>query len=128
LALLKIAMNLVALKMLIGDRLKYIGLVAGVAFAALLITQQASIFMGFSDQIGVWIRGTAVGDLWVFDNQVQFDNDFKPMREGELYRIRGIEGVAWAVPMYKNYLQARLPDGTRVLCRVIGLDDATLAG
>ena len=31
-------MNFVALKMLVGDRLKYIALVAGIAFAALLIT------------------------------------------------------------------------------------------
>ena len=39
-------MNFVALKMLVGDRLKYISLVAGIAFAALLVTQQASIFTG----------------------------------------------------------------------------------
>ena len=43
-------MNLIALKMLTGDRLKYISLVAGIAFAALLVTQQASIFTGYSRQ------------------------------------------------------------------------------
>ena len=32
-----------AVKMLVGDRLKYLGLVLGLAFASLLITQQASI-------------------------------------------------------------------------------------
>jgi hypothetical protein len=37
----------VALKMLTGDRLKYFGLIAGIAFAALLIAQQASILAGF---------------------------------------------------------------------------------
>src|SRR5438445_85915 len=36
----------VALKMLTGDRAKYLGSVAGVTFAALLIAQQASIFCG----------------------------------------------------------------------------------
>jgi putative ABC transport system permease protein len=30
--------------------------------------------------------------------------------------------------MFKNYLKVRLPDGTLVQARVIGLDDATLAG
>ncbi len=40
-------MNLIALKMLVGDRLKYVSLVAGIAFAALLVTQQSSIFTGF---------------------------------------------------------------------------------
>src|SRR5687767_494787 len=114
--------------MLIGDKLKYLALVAGVAFAALLITQQASIFNGYSLQIGAWIRDTAVADLWVMDDQVQFDNDFIPMSDTALQRVRGIDGVKWAVPMYKNYLRVRLPDGTVVLSRVIGLDDATLTG
>ena len=121
-------MNFVALKMLVGDKLKYIALVAGVAFAALLITQQASIFNGFSLQIGAWIRDTAVADLWVMDDQVMFDNDFKPMSDTALQRVRGIDGVKWAVPMYKNYLRVRLPDGTMVLSRIIGIDDATLTG
>jgi len=120
--------NLVALKMLVGDKLKYIALVAGVAFAALLITQQASIFNGFSLQIGAWIRDTAVADLWVMDDQVMFDNDFKPMSDTALQKVRGVDGVKWAVPMYKNYLRVRLPDGSMVLSRVIGLDDATLTG
>src|SRR5688572_2620094 len=121
-------MNFLALKMLVGDKLKYIALVAGIAFAALLITQQASIFAGFSLQIGTWIRHTGPADVWVMDDQVEFDNDFKPMSDTALQRVRGIDGVKWAVPMYKNYLRVRLPDGTKVLSRVIGLDDATLTG
>jgi putative ABC transport system permease protein len=121
-------MNFVAIKMLMGDKLKYISLVAGIAFASLLITQQGSIFSGYAEQIGVWIRSSSAADLWVMDSQVEFDNDFKPMRDTALQRVRGIEGVEWAVPMYKNYLQAQLPDGTRVLTRVVGLDDATLLG
>ena len=50
-------MNFVALKMLVGDRLKYLALIAGVSFAALLITQQASIFAGYTLRTGSWIRG-----------------------------------------------------------------------
>jgi putative ABC transport system permease protein len=120
--------NLIALKMLVGDRLKYISLVAGLAFAALLVTQQASIFTGFTLQMGAWIRGTNVADLWVMDEQVQFVDDFKPVPETRLQRVRGIDGVEWAVPMYKAYLPVQLPDGTTIQCRVIGLDDATLVG
>ena len=121
-------MNLVALKMLVGDRLKYLALVAGVSFAALLITQQASIFMGFALQTGAWIRESSVADLWVMDEQVEFSEDFKPVSEMMLQRVRGVEGVEWAVPMYKNYLRTRLPDGTLVQTRIVGLDDATLTG
>ena len=39
-------MNLIALKMLMGDRAKYFGIVMGLTFASLLITQQAGIFVG----------------------------------------------------------------------------------
>lgn len=121
-------MNLIALKMLFGDKLKYISLVAGLSFAALLITQQAGIFTGFTSQMGAWVRDTAVADIWVMDDQVNFVDDFKPMSEQRLQRVRGIDGVAWAVPMFKNYLSVQLPDGTRVLCRIVGLDDASLVG
>lgn len=121
-------MNYIALKMLIGDKVKYLALVAGVSFAALLITQQASIFMGFALRTGTWIRETAVADLWVVDEQVEFSEDFKPVSETMLQRVRGVDGVAWAVPLYKNYLRTRLPDGTLVQTRIVGLDDATLTG
>lgn len=124
----KAIMNFVALKMLIGDRMKYIALVAGVAFAALLISQQMAIYLGFGQMIGAWIRGSSVADLWVMNDQVEFDNDFKMMQDTALNRVRGVDGVEWAMPMYKNYLQVRLPDGTQVLTRVIGIDDATLTG
>src|SRR5688572_31377731 len=121
-------MNVIALKMLIGDRLKYISLVAGIAFAALLVTQQASIFTGYARQMGAWIRDTNVADLWVMDEQVEFVDDFKPVAEQKLHRIRSVDGVQWAVPMYKNYIRTRLPDGTAVQTRVVGPDDATLTG
>lgn len=118
----------VALQMLIGDRLKYVALVAGVAFAALLVTQQASIFSGYARSTGSWLRDTAQADLWVMDPQVRFSDDIKPMSDTVLQRVRGVEGVRWAVPLYKGYLSARLDDGTRHMTRVVGLDDATLTG
>jgi len=40
-------MNLIALKMLTGDRLRYVSLVAGLAFAAMLVTQQAKDSTGW---------------------------------------------------------------------------------
>ena len=121
-------MNFVALKMLIGDRLKYFALVAGLAFAGLLVTQQSSIFTGYAARMGVWIRETGQNDLWVMDPQVQHGDDIKPITDTMLYRVRGVEGVQWAVPMFKGFLNARLPDGTITTVRVIGLDDATLMG
>jgi putative ABC transport system permease protein len=121
-------MILVALKMLVGDKLKYLTLVVGIAFASLLITQQASIFNGYARQTGAWIRDSSVGDLWVMDEQVDMSVDLKPMSDTTLNRIRGVEGVEWAVPMYYGFVSAIFPDGTRRNVRVIGLDDASLIG
>jgi putative ABC transport system permease protein len=122
-------MNFIALKMLVGDRLKYIALVAGIAFAALLITQQASIFTGYTLRTGSWIRETSAGhaDLWVMDPQVQFSEGPKALSDTALQRVKSVPGVAWAVPMYKGWLECRLPDGTLTTVRLIGIDDATLA-
>ena len=39
-----------------------------------------------------------------------------------------MDGVEWAVPLYKRLLKARLDDGNYQICTVLGLDDATLIG
>jgi putative ABC transport system permease protein len=114
--------------MLLGDKLKYLSLVAGLSFAALLVTQQASIFAGYSLRTGAWLRDTSQFDLWVSDEQVEFTESNKPLLGTALQRVRGIEGVDWAVPMFKGHLKARLPDGRLQTVRLVGLDDATLVG
>lgn len=124
-------MNWVAIRMLMGDRLKYIGLVAGLAFATMLITQQASILMGMARQTQTFIQETAESggaDLWVMDPQVNFSEDAKPLQDTALYRVRGIDGVEWGVPLYKGWLKGQLPDGTLLTVIVVGVDDATLIG
>ena len=73
-------MNSIALKMLMGDKLKYFGLIAGIAFATMLILQQSSILVGFARQTGAFIRDTAQADLWIMDPQVRFSQDQVPVR------------------------------------------------
>ncbi|MCE2998314.1 MAG: ABC transporter permease [Betaproteobacteria bacterium] len=118
----------IALKMLTGDRLKYFGLIAGIAFAALLIAQQASILVGFIRQTGGFIRDTAQADLWLMDPQVRFSQDPVPMRDTVAQLARGVDGVQWAVPLFQGYTRGKLPDGTRITLILVGLDDATLMG
>ncbi|MFN7571144.1 MAG: ABC transporter permease [Betaproteobacteria bacterium] len=118
----------IALKMLTGDRLKYFGLIAGIAFAALLIAQQASILAGFIRQTGAFIRDTAQADLWLMDPQVRFSQDPVPMRDTVAQLARGVEGVEWAIPLFQGYTRGKLPDGTRFTLILVGLDDATLMG
>ena len=114
--------------MLIGNRAKYLGIIVGLTFASLLITQQSAIFMGLMTRTFGFLSDTSIPDIWVMDPKVQYIDDLKPLKETESLRIRGIKGVAWAVPLYKGLLKARLPNGTFQTCIVVGLDDETLIG
>ncbi len=118
----------VAMAMLMGDRAKYLGIIMGLTFASLLITQQASIFVGLMTRTYGFVTDTGLPDIWVMDPKVQFIDDIKPLQDTMLLRVRGIEGVRWAMPLYKGLLKARLQNGNFQTCNVIGLDDATLVG
>src|SRR5215210_7989007 len=111
-------MNFVAIKMLIGDRAKYLGIVMGLTFASLLITQQLAIFFGLMTRTFGAISDLGQPDVWVMDPKVQFIDDIKPLQDTELYRVRGVEGVDWAVPLYKGLLKARLSNGNFQTCNV----------
>ena len=102
----------IALKMLVGNRGKYYGMVVGVFFAALIITQQLSIFVGLMSRTFGFLVDTALPDIWVMDPKVQYIDDSKPLQDTQLLRTRGVEGVEWAVPLYKGQLRARQPDGS----------------
>ena len=129
-------MGWIALKMLVGDRAKFLGIVLGLTFAALLITQQGSIFCGLMLRTCGQITDITGAELWVMDPTVRYIDDVKPMLESNLYRVRGVEGVVWAVPLYKGQARVKInPDvatGNRatVIEQVIllGLDDASLVG
>jgi putative ABC transport system permease protein len=131
-------MNWIALKMLTGDRVKYLGIVAGVTFAALLIAQQASIAIGLLLRTTAQVQDVADVDIWVMDPNVQFIDEFKPLTENDLYRVQGVPGVAWAVRFYKGQGRIKLGAGMKGTGKdreakyqqaiVMGLDDATLVG
>ena len=101
-------MTWIALKMLTGDKAKFFGIVLGLTFAALLITQQGSIFCGLMSRTAGQIYDITGADLWVMDPNVRFIDDVKPMIETNLYRVRGVEGVEWAVPLYKGNGRAKV--------------------
>jgi putative ABC transport system permease protein len=121
-------MTWVAFKMLTGNPGKYLSIILGIAFSSLLITQQASIFCGLMRLTASQIRDVRGADIWVMDPNVQFIDDLKPMSDNELYRVRGVSGVRWAVRFYKGLTRGRLDDGNYQQMILLGLDDATLVG
>ena len=121
-------MNFIAIKMLLGDRAKYIGIIIGLTFASFLVTWPSAIFTGVMSRTFSFVTDVGLPDIWVVDPQVQYIEDVKPLRDTEVLRVRGTEGVEWAVGLYKGMLRARMNDGTFQSCVVVGLDDATLIG
>lgn len=118
----------IALKMLIGDKGKYLGIVVGLSFASFIISQQSAIFLGLMARTYGFITDTTQNDIWVMDKGVQFVDDIKPLKDTDLFRVRGISGVSWATPLYKGLIKARLSNGKFQTCNVIGIDDSTLIG
>jgi putative ABC transport system permease protein len=121
-------MNFIALKMLFGDRAKYFGIVIGLTFASLLITQQSAIFAGMMTRTFSFLSDVGLPDIWVVDPQVKYIDDIRPMQDTMVLRVRGVQGVQWAVPLYKGSLAVRRTNGIYQACTVIGLDDETLMG
>ena len=118
----------IALRMLTGDRNKYLALIFGVAFATLLMTNQVSIFMGIITRTGNQILEVRDADIWVMDNKVRYIDEVPGLPETDLQRVRGVPGVEWAVRLYKGQVRARLADGNFRNVVLFGLDDATLVG
>lgn len=118
----------VSWKMLVGDTAKYLGILFSLAFTTLLITQQGATLLGILSSTTSFVDGIGGVDLWVVDPRVQNVDDIKALTDTQVNRVRSIPGVAWAVPLYKGSIKARLPDGTSQACQIIGLDDATLIG
>ena len=92
------------------------------------MAQQASIFCGLMRNTTSQIRDIDGADIWVMDPNVQFVDDIKPLSDNDLYRVRGVPGVDWAVRLYKGLARARFDDGNFQQMILLGLDDATLVG
>jgi len=118
----------IALKMLMGDKSKYFAIVFGVSFACFLITEQSAIFCGVMLRTTSQIRDTHGADIWVMNTGVRYVDDLKAISDDDLFRVRSVPGVAWAVNLYRGQGQAQLADGTYQGVILMGLDDASLTG
>ena len=120
-------MNYVALKMLFGDRAKYLMLLAGLTFSTMLIVQQGSIFWGLMTWTQSGITNVNV-PVWVTDPNINQVEEIKPLADTTVNRVRSVPGVDWAVPLYKGVQRARFRDGNYEQIALVGIDSSTLIG
>ena len=120
-------MIFLALKMLLGDRTKYAGLLFGVAFTSFLVTFAASYFGGMMTRSFALVAETPA-DVWIMDPAVVAVDQTTNLTDSALNRVRSVEGVRSAVPLVLATADARFPNGRFQSLQVIGVDDASLIG
>src|SRR6516165_1747725 len=121
-------MNGIALRILLGDRAKYFGLIFGIAFSTMLMSNQVSIFIGLMLRTASQILDVREADIWVMDPRVEYVDEIEPMTDTRLGQVRGVYGVDWAVPFLKSLTVAHSRDGLLQQVVLLGVDDATLVG
>ncbi|ACA14746.1 protein of unknown function DUF214 [Methylobacterium sp. 4-46] len=121
-------MNGVAVRMLIRDHAKYLGLVFGIAFSTMLMSNQVAIFIGLMLRTASQIIDVRETDIWVMDPRVEYIDVVEGMADMQLHRVRGVEGVDWAVPLHKSLPVAHTREGVLQQVILLGVDDATLVG
>src|SRR6476661_833614 len=121
-------MNFIALKMLTGDRAKYLALIFAIAFSTFLLENQTSIFAGILRRTGSQIRDVTEAAIWVMDRDTEYFEQTKALKDTDLNRVRGVDGVQWAVRLFKGSPVARTLAGKFATTFCLGVDDATLTG
>ncbi len=116
-----------ALRMLLGDRAKYIMLVGGLTFSSLLMTQQNGVFQGLLSWTTSHMRNMRAS-IWVVDSRVEQVNETKALRDTDVSRVRSVDGVDFAMPLFQGVLKARAADGSEKLIQMIGIHSGTLFG
>ncbi len=117
-----------ALKMLMGDRAKYAGLLFGITFTSFLVTFAASYFCGFMTRGFALISENPGADVWVMDPAVESTEQTTNIPDWALTRVRSVDGVRSAVPLALATADARFPNGRFQTFQLICVDDATLFG
>lgn len=121
-------MNWIAIRMLTGDAQKFYGLLFGIAFSTLLITQQLTIFVNLLERGSSGVYNVSSADVWVMDPVSRTTEVAYPMPSTALDKVRGVPGVAWAVPHIRASASVRTGSGELEGVTVVGVDDATLIG
>jgi putative ABC transport system permease protein len=118
----------VAMKMLMGDPIKYFGLVFGIGFATLLMSQQMSIGFSLLSWGGNPVLDVRQAQIWVMDPRVKQADQGEPMPDQALYRVRSVEGVAWAVPYLRSNATLKTTQGNISAVTLVGVDNQSMIG
>jgi putative ABC transport system permease protein len=92
------------------------------------MSQQMSIFVGLLTWGANPVLDVRQAQVWVMDPRVKQADQGEPMSDQELYRVRSVEGVAWAVPYFRTAATLRTMQGNIVAITLIGVDNQSMVG
>lgn len=118
----------IAIRMLTGDPQKFYGLLFGIAFSTLLITQQLTIFVNLIERGASGVYNAPEAQVWVMDPVSRTTEVNFAMPSTALDEVRSVEGVEWAVPHLRAPASVRSSTGDLEGVQIVGVDDATLIG
>ena len=118
----------IAIRMLTGDKQKFYGLLFGIAFSTLLITQQLTIFVNLIERGASGVFNSPEAEIWVMDPVSRTTEVRYEMPSTALDEVRSVQGVEWAVPHLRGTAAVRTDQGDLEFVEIIGVDDATLIG
>ncbi|QUL37689.1 ABC transporter permease [Erythrobacter sp. JK5] len=118
----------IAIRMLTGDSQKFYGLLFGIAFSTLLITQQLTIFVNLIERGASGVYNAPEAEIWVMDPVSRTTDVFFAMPSTALDEVRSVPGVEWAVPHLRANASVRTRTGDLEGVTIVGVDDATLIG
>jgi putative ABC transport system permease protein len=118
----------IAIRMLTGDPQKFYGLLFGIAFSTLLITQQLTIFVNLVERGASGVFNAPDAEIWVMDPVSRTTDVSYAMPATALDKVRSVRGVEWAVPHLRSVAAVRTRTGDLEQVAIIGVDDATLIG
>jgi len=118
----------IAIRMLTGDTTKFYGLLFGIAFSTLLITQQLTIFLNLLNLGAAGVYNNGNGEVFVMDSVSVTADVTYPMPATALDRVRSVEGVEWAVPQLRSAAAVRTIQGDLEQVVIVGVDDSTFIG
>ena len=118
----------IAIRMLTGDKQKFYGLLFGIGFSTLLITQQLTIFVNLIERGASGVFNAPEAQIWVMDPVSRTTDVNFAMPSTALDEVRAVPGVEWAVPHLRAVASVRTRTGDLEGVAIIGVDDASLIG
>lgn len=115
---------LTALRFVLFDRTKSIGVLVGIVISTFLIGQQLGISSFLTGLMGALVDN-AKADIWVIDNQAKDINQIGFIDARKVREVQSVEGVRIAEPLLVVGAKATFSDGSNVGIQLIGSNGPT---